>query len=57
MYDPKVSSLEESRELKTLKMDELQGVLVAYQMRKEQDKPSRYEASFKAAKREETPSE
>ena len=41
-YDPKVSSLEESRDLKILKMDELQGVLTAYDMRKEQDKPSTY---------------
>jgi hypothetical protein len=50
-YNPKVSSPEESRELKTLKMDELQGVLTAYEMRKEQDKSSRYKAMFKESKR------
>lgn len=48
-----MSYLEESRELKTLKMDELQGVLPSYEMRKEPYKPSRYEVMFKASKREE----
>ena len=33
-YDPKVSTLDQSRELKTLKIDELQGILTTYEMRK-----------------------
>lgn len=52
-HDPKVSALEEYRELKTLKMDELQGVLIDYEMRKERYKPSRYITTFKESKREE----
>ena len=34
-------------------MAKLQGIPIAYEMRKEQDKPSRYEVAFKASKREE----
>lgn len=45
-YDPKVSTLEKSRELKNLKVDEPQGILIAYEMRK-QDKPSKHEVAFK----------
>ena len=33
-YDPKVSATKESRDLETLKMHEVQGILAAYEMRK-----------------------
>ena len=46
-YDPKMSALEKSREMKTLKMDELQRILMSYEMRKEQDNASKHEAPFK----------
>ena len=51
-YDPKVLAIEELRELKTMKMDELQGILTTYEMRKEQDKTSKYEVVFKSLGRE-----
>ena len=52
IYDHKVSSLEEYRELKTMKMDELQGIPIAHEMRKEQDKPLKHEVVFKSLRRE-----
>jgi hypothetical protein len=50
-FDPKISSLEEREDLATLSMDELHGILTAYEMRTEQDNPSRKEATFKASKK------
>jgi hypothetical protein len=50
-FDPNISSLEEREDLSTLSMDELHGILTAYEMRTEQDNPSRKEASFKASKK------
>jgi hypothetical protein len=32
-FDPKISSLEEREDLSTLRMDELHGILIAYEMR------------------------
>lgn len=33
-------------------MDELRGILIAYEMRKEHDTPTKYEAEFKLSRRE-----
>jgi hypothetical protein len=51
IFDPKISSLEERVDLSTLRMDELHGILIAYEMRTEKDNPTRKEATFKASKR------
>jgi hypothetical protein len=56
-FDPKISSIEEIKDLDNLKMDELHGILTAYEMRIEKDKkenPSRKEATFKASKKTKT---
>jgi hypothetical protein len=50
-FDPKISSLEEREDLATLSMDELHGILIAYEMRTEQDNPPRKEATFKESKK------
>jgi hypothetical protein len=50
-FDPKISALEEREDLATLSMDELHGILTTYEMRTEQDNPSRREATFKASKK------
>jgi hypothetical protein len=51
IFDPKVSSLEEREDIAMLSMDELHGILIAYEMRTKQDNPSRREATFKASKK------
>ena len=50
-FDPKVSALEERVDLATMSMDELHGILTAYEMRMEQDNPSSKEAAFKVSKK------
>jgi hypothetical protein len=50
-FDPKVSALEERENLATLSMDELHGILTAYEMRTEHDNLPRKESSFKASKK------
>jgi hypothetical protein len=53
-FNPKISSIEEIHDLDNLTMDELHGILTAYEMRIEQDKPtnpSRKEATFKESKK------
>ena len=47
-FDSKVSAIEEMKHLDTLKMDELHGILIAYEMRK--GSPSSKDAAFKASK-------
>ena len=47
-FDSKISAIEESKDLDTLKMDELHGILTAYEMRK--GGPSSKDAAFKASK-------
>jgi hypothetical protein len=51
-YDAKVSAIEEIRDLTNMKMDELHGSLIAYEMRTstESDQPNN-EAAFKAIKK------
>jgi hypothetical protein len=50
-FDPKISSLEERAYLSTSSMDELNGILISYEMRTEQDNPPMKEAVFKASKK------
>ena len=49
-FDSKVSNLEERKDLDKLSMDELHGILTAYEMRTEQEKPSWKEVAFKVSK-------
>jgi hypothetical protein len=49
-FDPKISSIEEMKDLDSLTMDELHGILTAYEMRTVQENPSKHEATFKASK-------
>jgi hypothetical protein len=51
-YDAKVSVIEETRDLTKMTMDELHGILMAYEMRTgiESDQPNN-EAAFKAIKK------
>jgi hypothetical protein len=53
-FNPKVSSIEELNDLKTLSFDQLLGTLTAYEMRIVTDKPTSREASFKADKSEDS---
>ena len=48
-YDPKVSTLEEQDELKKVQMDELHGIITAYEMRTGKNGSSRKEATFKSS--------
>ena len=52
IFDAKVCSLEEKKHLNKMTMDQLQGILMAYEMRIEKERPSRKEASFKVSKGE-----
>ena len=47
-YDPKLSTLEERDAIKKVTIDELHGILTAYEMRIRQNGSSRKEATFKA---------
>jgi hypothetical protein len=49
-FDPKISSIEEMKDLDSLTMDELHGILTTYEMRTMQENPSKHEATFKASK-------
>ena len=49
-YDSKVSTLEEWNDLDIVTIDELHGILTAYEMRTGQNDPSRKEAAFKGIK-------
>jgi phosphoglucomutase len=54
IFDPKIFSIEEIKDLDNMTMDELHGIPTAYEMRIEKDKPtnpSRKESSFKASKK------
>ena len=50
IFNPKVSKIEELSDLKTLPIDQLLGILTAYEMRIGKDKSTTREASFKADK-------
>lgn len=47
-FDSKISTIEEIKDLDTLKLDELHGILTAYEMRK--GGPSSKDEAFKASK-------
>ena len=47
-FDSKVSAIKEMKDLDTFKMDELHGILIAYEMRK--GTPNFKEAAFKASR-------
>jgi hypothetical protein len=47
-FDPKISMIEEYINLKTLIMHVLHVSLTTYEMRTEQEKPSKHEETFKA---------
>ncbi|XP_042487341.1 uncharacterized protein LOC122067578 [Macadamia integrifolia] len=51
LYNPKVSAIEESKDLNTMKLDELHGTLIAYEMRMVKPKPIEKEAAFNALKK------
>jgi hypothetical protein len=49
-YDSKISTIEDRPELEKITVDELHGILTAYEMRIGQEKPSKGETTFKASK-------
>jgi hypothetical protein len=49
-YDPKVFTLEDRENIEKPKMDELHGIITAYEMRTGQEKPSKGENEFEASK-------
>ena len=51
IFDSKVSTLEERKDLDKLSMDELHGILTTYEMRTKQENPSRKEEAFKVSKK------
>jgi hypothetical protein len=50
-FNPKISSLEERLDIKSISMDELHGIFIAYEMRTEQENPDVKEVAFKSSKR------
>jgi hypothetical protein len=50
-FDPKILSLEERTDLATLRMDKLHGILIAYEMRTDQENPITKETPFNASKK------
>ena len=51
IFNPKVSTIEELNNLKTLPIDQLLGTLTAYEMRISKDKSTTRETSFKVDKK------
>jgi hypothetical protein len=49
--DAKVFAIEEMKDLSTMKMDELHGILTIYEMRTKKGTSSKHEASFKPSRR------
>jgi hypothetical protein len=50
-FDAKVSSIEEMKDLNSLTMDELHGILMTYEMRTEKENPLKHESNFKDSKK------
>jgi hypothetical protein len=50
-FNPKISTLEEILDLNSIRMDKLNGIFIAYEMRTEQENTDVKEATFKASKR------
>ena len=53
-FDSKISAKEERSNLHTMTLDELHGILTAYEMRTKQEDPSGKEAAFKASNQKRT---
>ena len=51
-FNPKISTLEERIDLKTMTVDQLHGTLVAYEMRIEDEETSRKGAAFKVSSKQ-----
>ncbi|XP_043698531.1 uncharacterized protein LOC122649347 [Telopea speciosissima] len=51
LYNPKVSAIEESKNLNELSLDELHGILTTYEMRMVKPKSTEKEVAFKAMKK------
>jgi hypothetical protein len=49
--NPKISALEERSDLDSIRMDEMHGIFIAYEMRTEQENLDVKEAAFKSSKR------
>jgi hypothetical protein len=49
-YDAKISTIEDRHDLDTLTVDELRGIFIACVMRTGNDKPGKYETTFKSYK-------
>jgi len=50
-FDSKISTLEGRQYIAKLSVDELHGILIAYEMRTKQENPSRREATFQASRK------
>ena len=50
IYNPKISTLEDREDLEKLTMEELYGILLAYEMRIGKDNSQKKEADFKSSK-------
>ena len=53
-FNSKISALKERTDISTLEMDELHGILIAYEMRNSGEDSFRKEAAFKEAKKNKT---
>jgi hypothetical protein len=53
-FDSKISAIEERSNLDTVTMDELHGIITAYEMRTEQEDPSGKESAFKVSNKKRT---
>ena len=54
IFDSKISAIEERSDLNTITMDKFHGILIAYEMRIEQEDLAEKEASFKVTNRRRT---
>lgn len=54
-FNPKVSTIEELKDIQNLKMDELHGIITTYEMRTWKEKSGLKEATFKTLKRRRRP--
>ena len=50
IYNPKISTLDDRENIDKLTMEELYGILIAYEMRIGKDNSQKKEATFKASK-------
>jgi hypothetical protein len=51
IFDAKVSTIEEMKDIGSLTMDKLHGILTTYEMRTEKENPSKREVTFKSSKK------